>query len=77
MVVLQGVRLAAAGVAVGLGGALAATRMLQSQLYGVSRFDPATYAGMAALIAVVAVVASLLPARRAAAIDPLVAMKSE
>ncbi|HZR09950.1 MAG TPA: ABC transporter permease [Myxococcales bacterium] len=77
MVVLQGVRLAAAGVAVGLGGALAATRMLQSQLYGVSRFDPATYAGVAALIAVVAAVASLLPARRAAAIDPLVAMKSE
>lgn len=77
MVVLQGVRLAALGMGIGLCAALAATRLLQSQLYGVSASDPLTYAGVAALIALVAAIASLLPARRAAAIDPLVALKSE
>jgi putative ABC transport system permease protein len=77
MIVLEGLRLAGAGLAIGLLSALAVSRALQSQLYGVSSADPLTYAGVAALIVAVAVVASLLPARRAASIAPLVALRSE
>jgi ABC-type antimicrobial peptide transport system permease subunit len=77
MIVLEGLRLAGAGLVIGLLGALAVSRALQSQLYGVSSSDPLTYAGVAALIAGVAVIASFLPARRAASIAPLVALRSE
>jgi len=77
MILLEGLKLAAAGLGIGLCGALLATRLLQSQLYGVSASDPLTYAGVAALIALVAAAASLLPARRAASIAPIDALKSE
>jgi len=69
--------LVAAGVVVGLVGALALTRVLQSMLYGVSPTDPITYAGGSLLLALVAVVACLVPARRAAAIDPTIALRQE
>ena len=77
MVVGEGLRLAGLGLLLGLLGAFAASRALQSQLYGISASDPLTYAGVAALIAAVATLASLVPARRAASVPPLVALRSE
>jgi ABC-type antimicrobial peptide transport system permease subunit len=77
MILLEGLHLAGAGLVIGLLGALAASRALQSQLYGVSSSDPLTYACVAALIAGIAVLASLLPALRAASIAPAIALKAE
>jgi putative ABC transport system permease protein len=77
MVVLQGLELAGIGLGLGLAGALAASRALQAQLYGVSATDPLTYAALAALVTAVAALASFVPARRAATIDPQIALKSE
>ncbi len=77
MVVRQGVKLAAIGVAVGLLGAFAATRVLETLLYGVSHTDLTTYAAVAAMLAGVAVLASWVPARRAAGVDPSVALRSD
>jgi putative ABC transport system permease protein len=69
--------LTAAGIALGLLGAWALTGSLSALLYGVSATDPATFAAIALLLAVVAALASLLPARRATRTDPLVALRSE
>ncbi|HWE25373.1 MAG TPA: FtsX-like permease family protein, partial [Myxococcales bacterium] len=77
MVMLGAIRLAGAGVAIGLSGALLGARLLSSQLYGVGSRDPLTYAGMSIMLALVAVVASWLPARRATRVDPLVALRAE
>ena len=77
MVVGCAMRLAAIGVATGLAGALAVTRALAALLYGVSPTDPATLAAMSTLIALVALGASCLPARRAARTDPLAALRYE
>jgi putative ABC transport system permease protein len=77
MILLDGLRLAGAGLAIGLVGALVVSRTLQSQLYGVTSSDPLTYGGVAALIAAVAALASLLPALRAASIAPSIALRSE
>jgi putative ABC transport system permease protein len=77
LVVGQGLRLAALGIAVGLVGALALTRVLQGLLFEVRPTDPATYALITALVLAVAVIASYLPGRRAAAVDPMVALRSE
>jgi len=76
-VVGDGIRLAAAGIGVGVLVALAVTRLLTALLYGVGATDPATFVGVVALLAVVSLVASYLPARRAAKLDPLVALRSE
>jgi ABC-type antimicrobial peptide transport system permease subunit len=75
MILLEGLRLAGAWSSAC--SALAASRALQSQLYGVSSSDPLTYACVAALIAGIAVLASLLPALRAASIAPAIALKAE
>lgn len=77
MVLKQGVALAAAGVVLGLAGAVAATRLLTSFLFEVKPGDPLTYLGVAALLAMVAMAASYLPARRATKIDPLAALRQE
>jgi predicted permease len=77
LVVLQSARLVAAGVAVGLAGALAATGVLRSLLFDVSPTDPRVLAAVSLLLCTVALAASYLPARRATAADPMAALRSE
>ena len=69
--------LAGIGIGVGLLAALVVTRRLQSQLYGLSASDAVTLAGATATLAIVALLAGYLPARRATAIDPMIALRSE
>jgi len=77
LVMRQGTRLTALGIGLGLAGALAFTRVLEKLLYGVSARDPLTLGGIAALLAVVALTATWLPARRAARVDPILAIRNE
>ena len=77
MVLGQGATLAAAGVAIGTASALALTRLLAGLLYGVGAADPATFAAAALLLASVTLLASLLPATRAANLDPVLALKED
>jgi ABC-type antimicrobial peptide transport system permease subunit len=77
LVLWQGVRLAAIGIAAGFAGALAATPLLAKMLYGVSPRDPVTFACVAVLMMAVALAASYIPARRATKIDPLLAVRHE
>jgi len=77
MVLGEAMRLAAAGVAIGLAGAAATTQLMRSLLFGVTPSDVPTFAGIAALLAATAFVASYIPARRATRVDPMVALRYE
>jgi putative ABC transport system permease protein len=77
LVLLKGFRLVAAGILVGLLFSYALTHLLASQISGVSATDPWTFAVVVALVVVVGLAACLLPARRAAGVDPLVALRYE
>jgi len=77
MVLGRGVRLIAVGVVLGLAGAIGLTRFLAGQLYGVRAIDPLTFTGVTALLVLVALVACWLPARRAARVDPMIALRNE
>jgi predicted permease len=76
-VVMQGVKVPVAGILVGLLGAFAATRVIQHLLFGVSPTDPLTFVSVAILLAITALFACYLPARRAARVDPLIAIRTE
>jgi len=73
----QGIRLAAVGMALGFLGALAGTRLLTSMLFEVAPGDPGTYGGVAAILGFMVLSAVYVPARRAANVDPLVALRQE
>jgi len=75
LLVGQGFRLAMAGVAVGIAGAFALTRLMTSLLFHVSATDPATFVAVALLFLLVALAASYIPARRATRIDPMAALR--
>jgi putative ABC transport system permease protein len=77
MVLREGLLLAAGGAVIGLLGAFAGTTVIRGWLYGIERNDPATMAGAAAVLVVVALLASYLPAMRAARVDPVTAMRAE
>lgn len=77
MVIGQALRLAAIGIAVGVVAALAVTRLMSSFLYGVRAADPLTFAAVSALLAAVVLAASFIPARRAARVDPIIALRHE
>jgi predicted permease len=77
MVVRRGLWLAALGIVLGLAGAALLTRFMRSVLFGVGATDPLTFAGVAAALLAVAFLASWIPARRAARVDPLIAMRAE
>jgi putative ABC transport system permease protein len=77
MVIGQGIKLAGAGILIGLGGALALTRFMETLVFGVSATDPLTYVTIVSLLTVVALLACWIPARRATKVDPLLALRCE
>jgi ABC-type antimicrobial peptide transport system permease subunit len=74
LILREGLALLAVGIVVGVAGAFAIRRAMESQLYGVSAMDPVVLSVVAMVLGAVAVAASALPARRAARIDPIVAL---
>jgi putative ABC transport system permease protein len=73
----QGAKLALIGAGIGIAGALALTRLMSSQLFGVTATDPITFISVSALIVLVALLACYIPARRATKVDPIVALRYE
>jgi putative ABC transport system permease protein len=77
LVVGQGLTLAAVGVVLGLLGALGATQGIKTLLYNVTPWDPMSFSGVAVFLTIVAIIASYVPARRAMAVDPIIALRNE
>jgi ABC-type antimicrobial peptide transport system permease subunit len=77
MMIRQGLRLAAVGIAFGVAGAFGVTRLIGTLLYDVTPTDPLSFAAVVALMLSVAAVAAYLPARRATKVDPMVALRTE
>jgi putative ABC transport system permease protein len=77
LVVSQAMGVGGIGLAVGLVGAIAATRVLDSLLFGVTATDPLTFGGVCATLLAVLVLAAYLPARRATRVDPMIALRTE
>jgi putative ABC transport system permease protein len=77
LVLMQGVRLAAAGIAIGIAAAAGVGRLLESLLYGVSGYDVLAYGAAAAVLMLVALAANLLPAMSAARVDPGKALRND
>ena len=77
LIVGQGSRLAAAGIALGIAGALGLTRFLEKMLFGITTSDAATFIAAPLVLGVVAIVASLIPASKAVRIDPITALRQD
>jgi putative ABC transport system permease protein len=77
MVLRQALLMVGLGVTLGLAGSFALTRVIKSALYGVTATDPATYAGISGLLLLVAIIACLIPTRRAVAVHPTIALRYE
>jgi predicted permease len=77
LVLRHGLGLAFGGIAIGLAGAAAVTRLLRSQLYGIQQLDPTTFAAVAVILGLVALLASYLPARAALRVDPVEALRAD
>jgi len=77
LVLGQGVRVTAGATVIGLAGSLAAARLIRGQLFGVGPADPATFVVVPVVLAAVALLACWLPARRAARVDPVIALRTE
>jgi len=77
LVIGQGIKLAVAGLVLGIAAALGLTRILSSLLFGISAHDPATFGGVSLILATAAILACYIPARRATKVDPIIALRYE